>query len=148
MATGFKGVRVLFLLVPACLSAGGEASFVGSGSGVNCIGSLDSIRTSEGLVDDESVLRTYVLCPNTEFKLAEVLHQGKAFSEGQSPLLISKSNVRIQCGEDGSSSNNCVLVSAEAVVELKNHGSTCLWKRPIQSQKHNLNQFCSSLCLP
>jgi len=110
MATGFTGIRALFVLVSACLSASGKA--VGSGSGVKCIGSLDFIRSFEELVEDESVLRTYVLCPNEFYELAEVLHEGMAFSEGQSPLLISKSNVQIQCGEDGSSSNNCVLVSA------------------------------------
>lgn len=110
MKTGTKGPSALLLIlfVSALFPLPGAGSFMGSGSGV-CIDSLDFVRTNEQTVIDENAFRTYILCPNTEYNLAEVLHQGEAHSEGQSPLLISKSNVRIQCGEDGSSSNNCIL---------------------------------------
>lgn len=110
MKTGTKrpSTLLLILFVSALFPLLGAGTVLGSGAGV-CIDSLDVVRTNEQIVIDENAFRTYILCPNTEYNLAEVLHQGEAHSEGQSPLLISKSNVRIQCGEDGSSSNNCIL---------------------------------------
>ena len=73
-----------------------------------CIHKLDFIRAFEHY-RDESEFRTYILCPNTEFTLADKIESGLAVSQGESPLILSKSNVRIQCGDDGSSENNCVL---------------------------------------
>ena len=109
MASGFTGIRVVFLLASAFLSRTGMANGIGLGSSTICVDSLDLIRSQEQLVLDESSARTYILCPNTVYQVADVLHQSQAYSDGQSPLRISKSNVRIRCGDDGSSENNCIL---------------------------------------
>ena len=109
MTAAFTTIRAFFLLASAFLTTTGNANGVGLGSSIICVDSLDLIRSQEQLVLDESTSRTYILCPNTVYELADVLHQGQAYSDGQSPLRISKSNVRIRCGEDGSSDNNCIL---------------------------------------
>jgi hypothetical protein len=74
----------------------------------DCSSSLDSILLAEQQVQDESKVRTYILCPHTDYEISSSFLNGKAVS-GQSPLLISKDNVRIQCGHNGSSRNSCIL---------------------------------------
>jgi hypothetical protein len=53
-------------------------------------------------VVDESIPRTYVLCPDTVFLIGD-LNDG-----GQYPIL-PRSNVAYKCGDEGLSSNNCVI---------------------------------------
>ena len=109
MTPGSTRARALNLFLSAFSVAARTVSAVDLGSGTSCIGSLDVLRSQEQLVVDDSTSRTYILCPNTEFEVAEVLLKGQAYSDGQSPILVGKSNLRIQCGEDGSSDNNCIL---------------------------------------
>eukprot|EP00548_Thalassiothrix_antarctica_P019655 CAMPEP_0194195066 /NCGR_PEP_ID=MMETSP0154-20130528/75927_1 /TAXON_ID=1049557 /ORGANISM="Thalassiothrix antarctica, Strain L6-D1" /LENGTH=583 /DNA_ID=CAMNT_0038919553 /DNA_START=21 /DNA_END=1769 /DNA_ORIENTATION=- len=49
---------------------------------------------------------TYIVCPDTTFKPGAYL--GNGFEDKKYPLMLH-SNARIQCGEDGDPSNNCVV---------------------------------------
>jgi hypothetical protein len=75
-----------------------------------CLASLDRIIEAEQAVEDDGAgTRTYVLCPNTTFAVADAFNQDGSPSEGQFPLNIARSNIIVLCGMDGSSANNCVL---------------------------------------
>jgi hypothetical protein len=76
----------------------------------DCVDSLDRIFEAEQAVeDDTNGTRTYILCPNTTYYVAIALNGSGSPVEGEHPLTISRSNVLILCGEDGSSTNNCLL---------------------------------------
>lgn len=75
----------------------------------SCLESLDSVFLAERDVEDESILRSYVLCPNTTFSIASAFNESGGPIEGQYPLKIARSNIHVLCGEDGSSANECVL---------------------------------------
>lgn len=76
----------------------------------DCVDSLDVIFEEEKVVkDDANGTRTYILCPNTTFRIAQSFNQSGSPVEGEYPLKIARSNVLILCGEDGSSANNCIL---------------------------------------
>jgi len=74
-----------------------------------CFDSLDPIVTIEQNLDDDSNLRTYIICPNTVFDMADTLGQNGEARGGHHPLMISRSNIHILCGEDGKSENKCVF---------------------------------------
>jgi hypothetical protein len=72
------------------------------------------------LYDDQQagnifVEKIYTLCPNTTFVVGVSDGQGGCCSEGQL-FLSPRRNTRTQCGEDGKSSNNCVIVGGESQV--------------------------------
>lgn len=64
-------------------------------------------------VQDETIPRTYVLCENTEFQVGEADLSngwgfGNAIKNGQLPI-AGRSNIKVQCGDSGSSFNNCTI---------------------------------------
>jgi hypothetical protein len=78
-----------------------------------CIDTLDSIVLAETTqVEDESIERTYTLCPNTIFQVgtAQLSNFGavNAIVGGQLPIVV-RSNARVLCGVDGSRANNCTI---------------------------------------
>jgi hypothetical protein len=58
---------------------------------------------------------TYILCPDTVFKVGFTDSQGLCCEDGELPLM-ARTNTKFQCGEDGSSENNCVLVGGTTQV--------------------------------
>jgi hypothetical protein len=75
----------------------------------SCFDSLDPIRVAEEALEDDSELRTYVLCPHTVFEIAKVFKQDGSPKNGQYPLVLGRSNIHVMCGADGKSENDCVL---------------------------------------
>lgn len=72
-----------------------------------CIMDMTLVSRAEHLVNDTSIRRVYVLCPNTVFTPGVADATG-AITGGQEPLCC-KSNCVIRCGKKGVSSNNCVI---------------------------------------
>lgn len=93
-------MRSLAILLLASVAIQAKAS---------CFESLDPIRVAEQALEDDSELRTYVLCPQTVFGIAKTFMQDGSPKNGQYPLVIGRSNIHIMCGDDGKSENNCVL---------------------------------------
>ena len=79
-------------------------------TGEGCITSLDTIYEAETKVVDDSVLRKYILCNNTEFHVAMNFDSDGLPLDGQYPIPIGRPNVHVLCGENGRSENNCQLV--------------------------------------
>ena len=75
-----------------------------------CLKSLNSIYESEKRVRDDSVVRRYVLCENTEFYVALNFKEDGTPLDGQYPIPVGRPNIHVFCGEDGRSENNCQLV--------------------------------------
>jgi len=86
----------------------------------NCVDSLNDIYEAEQAVDDDNVVRVYILCPETTYTVADSFNDGAPSDNGQYPLSITRPNIHIQCGEDGDSSNNCVLEGGHAQLVMKN----------------------------
>ena len=60
--------------------------------------------------------KVYTLCPNTTFNVGTQLDdEGMCCSDGQDPILPFANTV-IQCGEDGKSSNNCLIIGGTTQV--------------------------------
>lgn len=51
---------------------------------------------------------TYILCPDTVFTIGFTDSQGGCCDDGDLPLM-ARTNTKYQCGEDGSSANNCLI---------------------------------------
>ncbi|GKZ01452.1 hypothetical protein MPSEU_001095900 [Mayamaea pseudoterrestris] len=51
---------------------------------------------------------TYIFCPNTVFDIGYTDSNGDCCEDGELPL-AARTNTKYQCGEDGSSANNCVI---------------------------------------
>ncbi|CAB9517547.1 expressed unknown protein [Seminavis robusta] len=75
-----------------------------------CISSLNTIYEAERKVQDDSVLRKYILCNDTEFHVALNFASDGSPLDGQYPIPIARPNVQVLCGENGSSDNNCQIV--------------------------------------
>ena len=77
-----------------------------------CIDNLDYIALSELQVVNESIERTYYLCPNTDYRvgIADLASFGSnnGVLGGQLPI-AGRSNLRVLCGYDGSSQSNCTI---------------------------------------
>lgn len=73
-----------------------------------CIKDMSLVSQSEELVTDTSIRRVYILCPNTVFSPGVNDPDTGGITGGQYPLSC-KSNCVIRCGENGLSSNNCVI---------------------------------------
>jgi hypothetical protein len=87
-----------------------QASLVSASSNESCIKTLNTIYESEKKVKDDSKLRRYVLCPNTEYYIALNFASDGSPLDGQYPIPIGRPNIHVLCGEDGRSENNCQLV--------------------------------------
>jgi hypothetical protein len=79
-------------------------------SGQGCTTSLNTIYEAESNVLDDSILRTYILCNNTEFHVALNFDSNGVPLDGQYPIPIGRPNIHVLCGENGRSENNCQLV--------------------------------------
>ena len=75
-----------------------------------CIRSLNTIYERESRVADDSKLRKYILCPNTEYHVALNFADNGRPLDGQYPIPVGRPNIHVLCGEDGLSENNCQLV--------------------------------------
>jgi hypothetical protein len=89
-----------------------------------CIETLDNIVLMETTqVEDESIERTYILCPNTTFQVGEArlgnFGTANAIVGGQLPIVV-RSNARVLCGADGSRANNCTIRDGSFGVFLSN----------------------------
>jgi hypothetical protein len=73
----------------------------------SCFDDLSDIHELEKDLQDASVRRKYILCPNTTFALGVVNDEGQIV-DGQKMIHL-RPNVIYQCGEDGRRSNNCIL---------------------------------------
>lgn len=73
-----------------------------------CIKDLSDIFNAEQEIEDFSVKRTYILCPNTRFEPGVLDEASGQILGGQFPLVLLE-NAHVKCGEDGSSANNCVI---------------------------------------
>lgn len=73
-----------------------------------CEPSLTDIQRNEEGIVNENIVRTYILCPMTEYEM-------------ENPLVITRPNTRILCGADGKSRNDCRLTGG--AVQLKVDGT-------------------------
>ena len=73
---------------------------------LECYSDLTDIAKLEIQLLDDSVLRTYILCPNTTFQVGAFNGAGQLI--GQAPIM-ARSNVVYKCGAEGLSTNNCIL---------------------------------------
>jgi hypothetical protein len=71
---------------------------------------LNTIYEAEKNVKDDSILRKYILCPDTEFQVALNFAQDGSPLDGQYPIPVGRPNIHVLCGQDGKSENNCRLV--------------------------------------
>jgi hypothetical protein len=91
----------------------------------DCIDTLYDIYQTEVNVTDDSEVRTYILCPDTLFKIADSFGEARKPRNGrQSPLHLGRSNIQIICGEDGKSENNCVFEGGNFQVHLYDYFKT------------------------
>ena len=107
MKSLYSLIAVLACLVRPIVSQN-DTSIVAPPDGSSCFANTTQIY--EHLTDQpELSFNTYILCPNTVFNIGYVDSQGECCEDGYLPL-TARSNTRFQCGEDGSSANNCTLM--------------------------------------
>jgi hypothetical protein len=73
----------------------------------DCYVNLQDLQTIVR-AQDPTLKHTYKLCPNTVFNMGYVNASGYCCDDGYPPMWPRK-DTTYQCGDDGSSSNNCVL---------------------------------------
>ena len=74
-----------------------------------CVSYLDEIYFTESDITDPSIPRTYLLCPNTVFRVGS-RHTDEGTPVGGSyPIILGRSNIRVLCGIDGKFGNNCLI---------------------------------------
>jgi len=83
----------------------------------DCIDDMDMIVTSQFINGSDIGIPTdkhqvFILCPNTEFQVGFYDQTTGYVIQGQQPLAI-RSNMTIQCGEDGKSINNCSITTGD-----------------------------------
>ena len=76
----------------------------------DCFDDIDLMMQFEDFVEDVTVPREYVLCPNTEFYFGFGTQNG--YEGGMVPI-EPRANSHYKCGQDGSSENNCLLIDGE-----------------------------------
>jgi hypothetical protein len=81
----------------------------------NCLGTTNNLVILESQISDTSVVRTYTMCPNTNYSIGE-LDFSNALVNGQDMLPL-RSNIRIRCGDDGSPKNLCIFVGGAIHVD-------------------------------
>ena len=64
-------------------------------------------------IADNPDQKVFVICPDTFVHVGELdaSDQGTRFVNGEPPLVITRGNLEIRCGPDGSINNNCTLSS-------------------------------------
>jgi len=72
-----------------------------------CIDDLQKILLQEDSADITKV-RIYILCPDTTFYPGAINADSTGFIDDQFPIIV-RSKAQVQCGEDGSSKNNCII---------------------------------------
>ena len=70
-----------------------------------CESTLSDIQRKEAALVNDNVVRTYILCPNTDYLLG-------------SPLVLTRPNVRILCGADGQSGNQCIVTGGDVQMKV------------------------------
>ena len=80
-----------------------------------CDVNLNTIRLRE-LNADTSVQRTYTICPNTELRVGTIDPNDNNALTGDM-FFQARPNLRINCGPDGSSANNCVVIGGTLQVD-------------------------------
>jgi hypothetical protein len=93
----------------------------------DCVDTINYIARRESLVTDTSFQRTYVLCPGTDFEVGTLDYDANV-EDGQ-PMLPLRANMKIQCGADGSRSNECNIRGGDVQVDGTDHFG--LGKRPL-----------------
>lgn len=83
-----------------------------------CWESLLDIYYSEKRVEDSSILRTYVLCPDTVYDIGSEYDDYNIALDGDQFLLISRPNMQVLCGENGDSANKCTFMGGSFQVGL------------------------------
>jgi hypothetical protein len=78
-----------------------------------CLKSLDDVYHSEANLTDDMSLRTYILCPRTIFKVGTRSGNNGTPDDGSHPIIINRSNMRLLCGADGTSQNDCVITGGD-----------------------------------
>ena len=78
-----------------------------------CAQSISEIFGAEAAVEDTSVERTYMLCPNTTYTTGVYVPAADgsgsgSIENGDLPLFV-RPNARVVCGKDGRKENNCVV---------------------------------------
>lgn len=76
-----------------------------------CTSYLDDIYFSESDVKDSTVQRTYVLCPDTVFRVGSRHDQDGTPLGGSYPIILGRSNIRVLCGANGSFDNGCEVIN-------------------------------------
>ena len=105
---GCEAIRAAF--APACCNTMAPSTSPAPSAIPQCTTTLNSIFNAEEAVIDDSVTRTYFLCPNTTFEIDTAFGPNDDPLNGlQLPLLFNHSNYEVLCGFDGRSENNCVL---------------------------------------
>lgn len=76
-----------------------------------CVSYLDSIYFGEEQIVNANIPRTYLLCPNTVFRVGS-RHTDEGIPVGGSyPIILGRSNIRVLCGVDGRLENNCQILN-------------------------------------
>ena len=72
-------------------------------------------------------VRTYILCPNTEFNVGFTNPNvdgpdDPLFIQGSAPI-VPRPRAHYKCGTDGHSSNNCIIQSGESAISAQGGGN-------------------------
>jgi len=84
-----------------------------------CVDTLNAIALRESIVTDTSFPRTYVLCPDLDYPVG-FLDFNRLVQNGQ-PMIPLRSNLKIQCGQDGSRENSCRIKGGDVHVDGTDH---------------------------
>jgi hypothetical protein len=74
-----------------------------------CLTSIASVELRDRYTDT-SVERTYIMCPDTVYMVGDFIAGNIPPFSGGDAFFQPRPNVRIICGEDGSSANNCTII--------------------------------------
>lgn len=75
-----------------------------------CVSYLDEMYFSEKNISDPKVPRTYLLCPNTVFRVGSRNQDDGTPIGGSYPIILGRPNVRVLCGVHGKFSDNCQVL--------------------------------------
>jgi hypothetical protein len=78
-----------------------------------CVTSLDDVYYFEANLADDRSLRTYILCPGTKFEVGSRNGNNGTPFDLSHPIIINRPNMRVLCGADGSSQNDCVITGGD-----------------------------------
>lgn len=101
----------------SCIDSDADICSAPSKVEIPCVESLDSLYFLEETVKDESVKRTYMLCPRQTYKVAAQLSLSNPPADGSHPITIGRPNMRVLCGTQGKVEDECVLSGGD--VQLK-----------------------------